>query len=98
MLTLDMLFCAFSVHSVHSLRVNSYKLNDKSQDQNFLSGIPVKGTAVFLKSEFKSDLIKINTRIVILLSNGKKYMGKITHFAYISKGKIIEGEVEIVKA
>ena len=78
--------------------VNAYKLNDKSQDQNFLSGIPVKGTAVFLRSEFKPDLIEVNARIVILLSNGKKYMGKVTHFTYASKGEIIEGEVEIVKA
>ena len=78
--------------------MNAYKLNNKSEDQNFLSGSPVKGTAVFLKSEFKSDLMKINGRIVILLSNGKKYMGKVTHFNYVSKGEIIEGEVEVIKA
>ena len=78
--------------------MNAYKLNDKSEDQNFLSGNPVKGTAVFLKSEFKSDLMKINGRIVIMLSNGKKYMGKVTHFNYVSKGEIIEGEVEVIKA
>ena len=77
--------------------VNAYKLNDKNQDENFLLGVPVKGTAVFRKREFKSDLIKINGRIVIVLSNGKKYMGRVTHFAYVSKGDIIEGEVEIVK-
>ena len=78
--------------------MNSYKLNDTSEDQNFLSGNPVKGTAVFLKSEFNPDLIKINGRIVILLSNGKKYMGKVTNFNYVTKGGIIEGEVEVVKA
>ena len=78
--------------------MNAYKLNDKVEDQNFLSGNPVKGTAVFLKTDFKSDLIKINGRIVILLSNGKKYMGKVIHFNYVSKGELIEGEVDIVKA
>ena len=78
--------------------MNAYKLSNKSEDQDLLSGSPVKGTAVFLKSEFKADLIKINGRIVILLSNGKKYMGKVTHFNYVSKGEMIEGEVEIVKA
>ena len=78
--------------------MNAYKLNNKIEDQDFLSGTPVKGTAVFLKSDFQADLIKINERIVILLSNGKKYMGKVTHFNYVSKGEIIEGEVEIVKA
>ena len=80
------------------MRVNAYKLNDKSQDQNFVSGIPVKGTAVFKKNEFNDDLIRINGRIVIVLSNGKKYMGKVTHFSYVVKGEIIEGEIEIVKA
>ncbi|HET9434586.1 MAG TPA: hypothetical protein VFO37_12555 [Chitinophagaceae bacterium] len=78
--------------------MNAYKLNDKSEDQNFLSGNPVKGTAVFLKSEFNPDLIKVDGRIVILLSNGKKYMGRVTRFNYASKGGIIEGEVDIVKA
>ena len=78
--------------------VNAYKLNNKIEDQNFLSGSPVKGNAVFMKSEFKADLIKINGRIVVLLSNGKKYMGKVTQFNYVSKGEMIEGEVEIVKA
>lgn len=78
--------------------MNSYKLNDKSQDQHFLSGIPVKGTALFVKSEFNDDLIQINSRIVVLLSNGKKYMGKVTRFSYVVKGEIIEGEIEIIKA
>ena len=78
--------------------VNAYKLSDKSQDQDFLAGKPVKGTAVFLKSEFKDDVLKIDGRIVILLSNGKKYMGKVSRFTYTPKGEIIEGEVEIVKA
>lgn len=78
--------------------MNAYKLNDKSEDQNFLSGNPVKGTAVFLKSQFNPEIIKINGRIVVMLSNGKKYMGKVTKFNYVPNGEIIEGEVEMIKA
>ena len=58
------------------MRVNAYKLNDKSQDQNFVSGIPVKGTAVLKKNEFTDDLIKINGRIVIVLPMEKNTWGK----------------------
>ena len=77
--------------------MNSYKLNDKAEDQNFLAGNPVKGTAVFLADEFKND-IAVNERIVVVLSNGKKYMGKVVAFTYTPKGKLIEGHLELVKA
>jgi len=77
--------------------LNSYKLNDRDEDQNFLAGNPVNGTAVFLKSESVNDIIK-NEKIVIVLSNGKKYMGKVVNFTYASKGEVIEGRLEIVKA
>lgn len=78
--------------------VNSYKLDNKDQDQNFLAGKPVKGKALFLASDYKDDSIKVDGRIVIVLSNGRKYMGKVTRFTFVSKGEIIEGEVEIIKA
>jgi hypothetical protein len=77
--------------------LNSYKLNDKDEDQNFLAGNPVKGTAVVHKDEFKNDIIK-DERIVIILSNGKKYMGKVVNFSYAAKGEAIAGRLEIVKA
>ena len=78
--------------------MNSYRLNDKEQDQKFLAGNPVNGTALFAKNDFKADSIKIDERIVILLSNGKKYLGKVTRFTYVTKGNVIEGELEIVRA
>ena len=78
--------------------MNSYKLKDKDQDQNFLTGNPVKGSAVFLKTEFKDGIINNDDRIVIILSNGKKYMGKVVSFKYTAKGEVIEGQLEITKA
>jgi hypothetical protein len=77
--------------------LNSYKLNDKDEDQNFLAGNPVKGTAVFLTNEFKNDIV-VNEKIVVVLSNGKKYMGKVMKFTYTPKGKVIEGYLEVVKS
>ena len=77
--------------------VNSYKLSDKEQDQVFLAGNAVKGSAVFLKREFKPDLIKTGGKIVVLLSNGKKYLGKVERFTFVSKDEHIEGEIEIIR-
>ena len=79
-------------------RLNSYKLNDKDQDQNFLAGRSVTGIVVFPKSEFKDDIVKNQQRIVIILSNGKKYMGKVVNFTHIIKSEAIEGQLEIVRA
>ena len=76
--------------------MNSYKLNDKDEDQNFLAGNIVKGTAVFRADEFKNDIVQ-NEKIVVLLSNGKKYMAKVIKFTYAPKGKLIEGHLELVK-
>jgi hypothetical protein len=78
--------------------LNSYKLKDKDQDQNFLAGNPVKDCAVFLKTEFKDGVINNDERIVIILSNGKKYMGKVVSFIYTPKGEVIEGQLEIIRA
>ena len=87
--------CQFSLFNLR--RLNSYKLKDKDQDQNFLAGNPVKGSAVFLKTEFKDGSINNNERIVIILSNGKKYMGKVVSFNYTPKGEVIEGQLEIIR-
>jgi hypothetical protein len=78
--------------------LNSYKLKDKGQDQNFLAGNPVIDSAVFLKTEFKDGVINNDERIVIILSNGKKYMGKVVSFNYTPKGEVIEGKLEIIRA
>ena len=91
-------FYAVITESLEHTTLNSYKLKDKDQDQNFLAGNFVKGSAVFLKTEFKDGIIKNDERIVIILSNGKKYMGKVVSFNYIAKGEVIEGQLEITKA
>jgi hypothetical protein len=78
--------------------VNSYKLNDKQQDQDFLSGKTVTGPAVFLSAEFTDDIVKRDERIVVVLSNGKKYMGKVLSFTFDSKDGMVKGLLEIVKA
>ena len=78
--------------------MKSYKLKDKDQDQNFLAGNPIKDSAVFLKTDFKDGIINNDERIVIILSNGKKYMGKVVSFNYTLHGKVIEGQLEIIRS
>lgn len=78
--------------------LNSYKLSDKQQDQDFLAGKPVAGPAVFLSDEFRNSIVQNGDRIVIILSNGKKYMGKVLRFTYDSKGDVVEGLMEVIKA
>ena len=78
--------------------MKSYKFKDKDQDQNFLAGNPVKDSAVFLKTDFKDGIINNDERIVIILSNGKKYMGKVVSFNYTLHGEVIEGQLEIIRS
>ena len=56
----------------------------------------MKGMALFLTDEFKDDIV-VNEKIVVILSNGKKYMGKVVSFTYAVKGKVIEGYLELIK-
>ena len=78
--------------------MKSYKFKDKDQDQNFLAGNPVKDSAVFLKTDFKDGIINNDERIVIILSNGKKYMGKVVSFNYTLHGEVVEGQLEIIRS
>jgi hypothetical protein len=75
--------------------VNSYQLIDKAADSEFLAGKPITGTAVFNEAEFNKDPIKEGDDIVILLSSGKKYMGKVVHFGYGIKGRVIDSVLVI---
>jgi hypothetical protein len=75
--------------------VNSYKLSNRDEDRKFLEGDLVKGTAVFLKTEFDQHGINKDDKIVVVLSNGKKYMGKVVSFRFATRGDIVEGQLEL---
>ena len=58
----------------------------------------MKDSAVFLKTDFKDGIINNDERIVIILSNGKKYMGKVVSFNYTLHGEVVEGQLEIIRS
>lgn len=64
--------------------MNLYKLESKSIDEDFLNGIPIECIAMISVQDYHAGLIKEGDKIVVMLSNGKKYMGKVTGFTFSS--------------
>jgi hypothetical protein len=75
--------------------MNTYQLDDKTMDLDFLSGKPVKCKAVIREQ----DTAQLGTgrRIVVLLSNGKKYMGEITDFTCQIRQGYAEGVLTLIR-
>src|SRR5688500_15021335 len=71
------------------------KLESKSSDEDFLNGSTVTCDAVIPSSQHQSGVLKEGERIVVLLSNGKKYMGEISSFQYQVKDNRHEGKLEL---
>ena len=74
-----------------------YKLDDKRMDAIFLNGSLVSCKAVVPYDECVSGKVKQGERIVVMLSNGKKFMGRIVNFAYVVKNGLAIGDLEVVK-
>lgn len=79
--------------------MNFYKLDNKSTDDNFLNGKTIQCRAILSVQDYNTGVVGAGDKIVIMLSNGKKYMGKVSKAAlYPSKdGKNVEGILEIIK-
>jgi hypothetical protein len=74
-----------------------YKLDNKLEDEKFLQGSSMQCPAIIPKEEFFSGKFKEGERIVVILSNGKKYMGRIIKFSgSVSKG-LAQGHLEIMR-
>ena len=75
--------------------MNSYRLDTKSQDEDFLQGKDVPCDAAIRESE----LSRLNSgeSLVVLLSNGKKYRGSIRSFQYTIKNGIATGKLVITR-
>jgi hypothetical protein len=72
-----------------------YKLDSKFEDEKFLNGSSVQCPAIIAEEEFLSGKFKEGERIIVMLSNGKKYMGKIIKFSgSVSKG-LAQGHLEM---
>ncbi len=72
-----------------------YKLDDKKMDEAFLRGIPVTGKAV-LNSKANGSVSPDDT-VLVILSNGKKYKGRVTNSSFFRLKDYEVGEIEITK-
>ncbi len=77
--------------------MDCYTLTDTKTDQEFLNSIPIRCPAVLPLIEFSSGRLRSGTKIVIILSNGKKYMGTVINFTTSVHSTVVEGELEVVK-
>lgn len=66
-------------------------------DGDFLNGKTIYCKAALSLTEFIQGRIKEGEKIVIKLSNGRKYMGSVVSFRHTIKNNIVEGELEILK-
>lgn len=74
-----------------------YKLDDKQQDAAFLKGESVLCRAVLTPEEEKEQPLREGETILVLLSTGAKYKGRIIQFARVLINGYAVGELEIVK-
>lgn len=76
--------------------MKAYQLDDKGMDEQFLEGKPLRCPAVVAEAELAA--LKNGGKILILLSNGKKYMGHVLDFTYTIKDGRAGGFLEIVRS
>jgi hypothetical protein len=74
-----------------------YKLDDKTMDAAFLKGETVPCRAVLSPEEQVDERLCEGSSILILLSTGAKYKGRIIRFTRISINGYAVGELEIVR-
>lgn len=75
--------------------MNAYKLDDAAMDQAFLQGEIVFCQAVVREAEAIN--LKNGERIVVMLSNAKKYMGEVLSFTSKIRNGNAEGKLEIIR-
>jgi hypothetical protein len=74
-----------------------YKLDDKPMDAAFLKGDTVQCRAVLSPEEQADERLGEGSSILILLSTGAKYKGRIIRFTRITINGYAVGELEIVR-
>jgi hypothetical protein len=72
-----------------------YRLETRDQDKEFLSGARVSCRAV---TEANEAAVKSGDFILVQLSNGKKYKGKVVAFKSFQVDKYWAGDLVITKA
>lgn len=74
-----------------------YKLDNPHMDEKFLNGSSVQCPAIIPAEEFLSGKFNEGERLVVMLSNGKKYMDKIIKFSGTVKNGLAQGQFEIIR-
>ena len=77
-----------------NLEMHSYQLENSKQDKDFLSGIEVVCRAILKDS---TDVPQAGQAIIVQLSNGRKYKGKIREFRSFPVEKYLAGDLVIVR-
>ena len=75
--------------------MNYYRIDSKVQDSDFIQGKSVFCSAALTEAEYSTGKLAEGSKIVILLSNGAKYMGKVLHFDHTLQKGIITGTLEL---
>jgi hypothetical protein len=73
--------------------MKTYQLDSNETDKLFLGGESIQCPAVLPVA----DMPKPGERLVILLSNGKKYMGEIRDFDHTISGGHAQGKLRIIR-
>ncbi len=77
--------------------MNYYTLEDKETDKQFLNGDPVHCKIALSRQQYNDGLIRQGDKIVVMLSNGKKYMGNVVSLTFEATGGGFEGVLTIEK-
>jgi hypothetical protein len=77
--------------------VKSIQLDDQKMDKDFLEGLPVTCDAIVPLKEHLSGVLNHGQRIVVLLSNRKKYMAEVIGFSNQVTDNYAEGKVELIR-
>jgi hypothetical protein len=75
--------------------MRSYQLDDAMMDKEFLSGKPTKCRAVVPVQ--KDQIFLKDEPLLVILSNGKKFKGKISSFEYVQVDQYYIGDLIIQK-
>ncbi len=73
--------------------MNYYQLENKAMDEQFLNNSPVRCRVTIAVK----DVLQPDQELIVMLSNGAKYKGKITEVDVVAIGDRAIGEIEIVR-
>ena len=77
--------------------MNIYRLDSKQLGEAFLKGEEVLCEAAVAYKDLSSGIMAEGEKIVIALSNGKKYMGRVKGFEYTLINEVAVGKLKVIR-